>query len=514
MRRSILFVVLVGCLVAPAAAAAVTTTRYAAPGGTAADTACLNPAGPFCSIGTAAGGANVDADDEAVILPGSYSDTAGDLEGDNNANAHNVQIAAANVHGAPGAQRPVITLNDSDVDFGAFFVAAGTLSDVEIVTAVNRTNLTVIGGTVDRVIARSTDDGADTIVCGHQGGAIKDSVCIADGANATALGVSCACGAFSTQNLTVRNVNALGTGAGSFGLNYAIFNSNQSWLISVKNTIATGLTSDIRASAKQFGGMCPTAVTITVDHSNFTTTSTANDAACGAAGSVVNAGNNQSGNVMLAADRVHELPGSTGTINLGTADASNGPQDIDGQLRQIGLAAPDIGADELADPATTIVSCDPSTLVVNTASTCTATVTSVAEAITGAVGFTSNGAGAFSTGSCTLAGALLSKQCQVTYTPSGVGDHLITASYSGDGSHDPGQASTTLTATEPPPATTQPGTTAPPAIAPSGVDCSALRKKLRKAKKALKAAKQAGEPTDKLQAKVKKLKKKLRRLGC
>ena len=436
-------------LAVPAIASA--STYYAAPGANGTLAECQNPAGPtFCSIGTAAGGAGVTAADTAVILPGNYSDTAGDLEGDNNANAHNVQIAAGNVHGTPGPQRPVISLNDSDVDFGAFFVATGnTLSDVEIVTAVNRTNLTEIGGTVDRVIARSTDDGADTIVCAHQGGAIKDSVCIAAGSNATALGVSCACGAFSTQNLTVRNVNALGIGTGTFGLNYAIFNSNQSWLISVKNTIARGLTSDIRASAKLFGGMCPTAVTITVDHSNFFTSSTANDAACGAAGSVVNGGNNVMGGVVLQADNVHQDPGSAGTINLGTADAANGTQDIDGQLRTLpGLGVPDIGADELAAATTATVACDPNPVVVTLATTCTATVSAAdAETLNGTVSFTSNGAGTFSNGgTCSITGNAPQQQCQVTYTPSGLGAHQITASYGGNGFHDGDQGTTSVTA--------------------------------------------------------------------
>ena len=60
---------LVGALLAvPAVAGA--TTRYAAPGGTASDMVCITPGAPKCSIGAAAGGPDVVAADEAVILPG------------------------------------------------------------------------------------------------------------------------------------------------------------------------------------------------------------------------------------------------------------------------------------------------------------------------------------------------------------------------------------------------------------------------------------------------------------
>jgi len=56
----------------------------------------------------------------------------------------------------------------------------------------------------------------------------------------------------------------------------------------------------------------------------------------------------------------------------------------------------------------------------------------------------------------------------------------------------------------------------PPAGSPAapGVDCSALRGKLRKAKQKLRAARRAGEPTAKKRRKVRKLRKNLKRLGC
>jgi hypothetical protein len=106
----------------------------------------------------------------------------------------------------------------------------------------------------------------------------------------------------------------------------------------------------------------------------------------------------------------------------------------------------------------------------------------------------SSASGAFD-GACTLAPAAANaSSCTVAYTPSASGSHQITAAYGGDANHDGSQGATTLEVTAPP--------TGSGATPGTGVDCSALRKKLRKAKRAHNA------PL------VRKLKKKLRKLGC
>ncbi|TMI57412.1 PKD domain-containing protein, partial [Candidatus Bathyarchaeota archaeon] len=89
---------------------------------------------------------------------------------------------------------------------------------------------------------------------------------------------------------------------------------------------------------------------------------------------------------------------------------------------------------------TTSVSCTPSSVVVNQAATCTATVTDTASsgqtAPTGTVTFTSSGTGSFTGSPCTLGSPTSnSASCQVTYTPSGVGSHGITGAYGGDANH-------------------------------------------------------------------------------
>jgi CSLREA domain-containing protein len=66
----------------------------------------------------------------------------------------------------------------------------------------------------------------------------------------------------------------------------------------------------------------------------------------------------------------------------------------------------------------------------------------------------------------------------------------------------------------PPGGTTGGGTTQPGTTGTVFDPCPPLRKKLRRAKRKLRAATKAGEPTADLQRKVKKLKKKLKRLGC
>jgi hypothetical protein len=507
MRRLILFAVLTGCLVIPATAGAI--TRYAAPGGTATPAQCQDPAGPFCSIGAASGGTGVVPADEAVILPGDYSDTAGDLDGDTgNPTDHVVQPTVGSVHGATGGPRPVITLN-TDVFYGAFLLCNTALSDVEIGNSASFADLTTgcAGSVVDRVIARSTR--ANGITCQHGGGTIRNSACLSSGSGGIGAGASNQNGITATINL--RGVTAVSTGSGSYGLNFFFAGTGANWTISAKSVIAQGTSADVHARATSNG-----VTTINLDHSAYDTATTST--ATGGTASVTAAGTG-TGNIiaapLLAADGYHELSGSP-TINAGATDGLSGTTDIDRQLRSIGSAA-DIGADEVGNSVTTTVACAPGSVSLGTGTTCTATVTDPLlgnPTPTGSVGFSSDMAGSFGSGSCALSMVTLGQSsCAMTYTPTALGSHQITASYSGDGNHDSSQGTTALTATQPPPTATTP-TIAPPNTAASAADCSALRKKLRKARKALRAAREAGQPTDKLESKIKKLRRKLRRLGC
>jgi len=445
-------------LVLPAAASAV--TRYAAPGGTAAPADCQSPTGPFCSIGAAAGGTGVVAGDEAVVTPGTYSEVGGDLDGDTGTVDNVVEPTAGSVHGAAGQPRPVIVLDSTagganSNPYGAFFTGITNLADLEIDTGAGSTakaNLTIVSLTsttpvVDRVIARSSV--ANAIVCSQFGGIIRNTACLSSGNGATAVGASSLNGVTNTDNL--RGVTAVSTGNNSFGLNYFYAGTGANWTVSAKSVIAQGTQNDVLAHATQNAVLA-----INLDHSNFDSVNT--QTASGGAATVTPAGTggpnfNVTVPATLAADGYHEVTGSS-TINAGATDGLSGTTDIDGQLRQIGLAAPDIGADEFADPASTTVTCAPDPVIVTTATTCTATVTATAEPVSGTVSFASNAAGSFSSTSCTLAGGITTKSCQVNYTPTALGPHQITASYSGDGSHDPGQSTTTVNATTAPTTTT------------------------------------------------------------
>src|SRR5207247_1320541 len=96
---------------------------------------------------------------------------------------------------------------------------------------------------------------------------------------------------------------------------------------------------------------------------------------------------------------------------------------------------------------TTSVSCSPASVLDNTPSSCTVTVTDSSGAggvtPTGTVSFTTNSTGSFSATSCTLSAG----SCSVTYTPTVVGHALITGTYAGDSVHTGSSGTFTLAST-------------------------------------------------------------------
>ena len=93
------------------------------------------------------------------------------------------------------------------------------------------------------------------------------------------------------------------------------------------------------------------------------------------------------------------------------------------------------------DSTATSIACSPSSVAINQASTCTATVTDTGLGQTnptGTVSFASSGTGSFAGSPCTLVSQnATSSSCQITYTPtSGAGTHSISASYGGDATHN------------------------------------------------------------------------------
>ena len=103
-------------------------------------------------------------------------------------------------------------------------------------------------------------------------------------------------------------------------------------------------------------------------------------------------------------------------------------------------------------PTGTAVVCDPDSVAVNQATTCTATLTTQphAGAPTGTVSFSSSKAGSFTPPSCTLSpdtglGADVST-CSVSFTPAVTGSQKVTAAYGGDAAyHGTSSGSTKVT---------------------------------------------------------------------
>jgi hypothetical protein len=101
---------------------------------------------------------------------------------------------------------------------------------------------------------------------------------------------------------------------------------------------------------------------------------------------------------------------------------------------------------------TTMVGCSPATVPVGGTISCTATVTDVvvgapATTPTGTVSFSTDSGSFSGGGSCTLSGSGPSASCSVSYTPTVVGPHTITATYGGDATHSGSSGTTVVTAT-------------------------------------------------------------------
>src|SRR2546430_12482362 len=103
---------------------------------------------------------------------------------------------------------------------------------------------------------------------------------------------------------------------------------------------------------------------------------------------------------------------------------------------------------------TTALSCA-SSATINTQASCFVTVSDTAPGTltpSGTVSFSSNSTGTFSPpASCTLSGSGASATCSVSYTPTVLGHHLISASYQGDSLHSGSGPATALIATSPAP---------------------------------------------------------------
>lgn len=423
------------------ACAASAATRYAAPGGTGADP-CADPEDP-CSVFVAADplapGTTIATGDVVELASGTYSEADGDLGPFDSVLVQNISL-----RGEPGKPAPVIKLEQNDANFGAFQVnEGGTISYLEIENEAEGGFSVFIteGGTMERTIVRAPK--ALGLACYVSSGTVRNSACINEGGGA-ALGASI--GTIpQTMTVVIRNTTAIATGAGSVGVdfNYGATDTGLVANINAKGLIAKGVSKDVVARGKETSASGKGAsTTITLDHSSYATIGTEVTGTGGSA-SVTPPGTNSNITAapLLAGDRIHQLPNSP-TIGKGAVDAKSSAIDIDGESRTGGLA-PDIGADELAEPTTSLLRCNPGGISVGGQTTCEVVVEAAGDALaqpSGQVAL-SSGPGLSLPGSCALNPAsATSSTCAFVVFAGAAGTYAITAVYPGDDLHDGSQA--------------------------------------------------------------------------
>ena len=415
-------------------------TRYAAPGGTGADP-CADP-NDACSLYTAADvaapGTTIGAGDVVELLPGTYSETAGDL-----GPFDSVAVQGITVRGASDEEPPLIRLQENNSNLGAFQVFEGALiSRLEIENQDDGGFSVSLfeGGAMERAVVRAPD-GLST-ACNVVSGTIRSSACINEGGGA-ALGASIGTSP-QTFTVVIRNSTAIATAPGSVGVefNYGATGEGLVANVDAKGLIAKGVAKDIVAKGKETSASGKGAkTTVTLDHSSYATIGTEVSGTGGSA-SVTPPGTNDNITAapLLAGDRIHQLPSSP-TIGKGAVDASSALFDIDGEARAGGLA-PDIGADELAYATQSFVKCSAGGTSVGGQTVCEVLVEDFDGAPTqpgGSVAL-SAGPGLSLPSSCTLnLVTAASATCPFVVTGIAAGTHTITADYLGDDLHDGSQ---------------------------------------------------------------------------
>jgi hypothetical protein len=239
------------------------------------------------------------------------------------------------VHGVAGQPRPVIV---TSADFGlALSGASSRVADLAIFQSGGLYGLNVFasGVLVERVeVHTSAPIGCTAGISGLA----RDLLCVTTAPNGVALDDSWGSGAFT---LTLRNVTAIATGAGSYGIRADASGDATNLDISARNVIAYGITADIRSTEVGFDSESDVLLT----NSNYDKIEE------GGGGNVSNVGSVSSNQTVLPvfADTTlfHQAIGSP-TIDKGGSDSGVGTLDLDGNPRRIG-AAVDIGADEF-DP--------------------------------------------------------------------------------------------------------------------------------------------------------------------
>ncbi len=315
-------------LAVPAGASA--AVRHAVPAGGALSGAC-NAAAP-CTLEQAIAGAAVD--DTVRVAGGTYGFAAP------------LALSAGGivVEGDPAGAPPLLQWTGSPNASAILLSAYGqTLRHLRVEGGVNgaevlvRTTGTVGDATLDHVQVRNVGSGTGVAA---RTSLLRDSVVTSTGAGAIA--------AILTGTITSSTLVADGLGGNALLVSTGFFGGDAA--ATVRNTILRGAVSGWDAEVRDQDAVDGTTATLDVDFSSFgagrlTGTGVDKEIVTGAAN--VTALSPLLAGLPGGAD-IHQLRGSP-TIDAGTATATLGAQDIDGDPRVFGTAT-DIGADEYMPP--------------------------------------------------------------------------------------------------------------------------------------------------------------------
>jgi hypothetical protein len=341
MGRRAGIVLVAAALSLAVACTATAATRYAAPGGTGKDP-CANPVRP-CTVYRAADElaprSTIEAGDVVELAPGTYYAKE---EGEFGYIPPVHLPKGVTLRGEPGKPRPVIVMPRDSSAEGAFYVPArAEVANVEIRNLMDSASaISISGGTIDRVIARSTISLEPT--CSFDWGAVRNSACIAAGGGAAISGNNCCSETFDG---VIRNSTLVATGPGSTGLGFGFgpYKRGINGDLDVVGSLIVGQETDVAASGFPLDKGRGVRADLDIRGSRYATVETRGRVSITPPGT--------DGNIkalpFLARDNLHQLPDSP-TVDRGAVDGASSGFDVDGQPRAMG-AGVDIGADEL-DP--------------------------------------------------------------------------------------------------------------------------------------------------------------------
>lgn len=269
------------------------------------------------------------------------------------------------------------------------------------------------------------------------------SACVNEAGGGRAIGVSVGTSP-GVHASVLRNSTFVATGPGSVAMDFGYFAGADGVIGAVNaiGVIARGVEKDVIARGKELSGGKGAATNIQLQASDYATTGIETSGSGSASVTPIETNGNITAPPLLAEDNVHQLSGSP-TIDKGAVDEASDSLDIDGQAREIGLA-PDIGADELGNPTTTSVSCQPQTFAPGGSATCSVVVEDTGTALTQPTGEVTLApvTGLTVPASCTLVpDKEASSRCAVTVSGGTVGDFTVVAHFDGDSGHEASEGS-------------------------------------------------------------------------